>query len=180
MINNLHLVCGDPHAGTVNFWQSEAEVYGYEIKKRPRNLVEDWKKKAPQLFDEFITLIYSKWQEAARLDGLEREVLLLKERVAKIERFSPLYVLIETFAPEPYEVVRSFNVVVRKSDEDFIATFFDVNLSASGSTEAEAITNLKDIIIGVFEVLIEHDEKNLGPEPLRQLHVLKTVLKKAS
>ncbi|GAF95929.1 unnamed protein product, partial [marine sediment metagenome] len=35
----------------------------------------------------------------------------------------------------------------------YIATFFDANISASGDTQTEAIFNLKDMIVGTFEIL---------------------------
>jgi len=84
---------------------------------------------------------------------------------------------IETLTPEPYIVRRPFHVVVRPSDGEFIATFFDANLGMSGDTAEEAVQNLKAIIVDTFEQFEQH-EAVLGPEPARQLAVLREFIRK--
>jgi len=83
-----------------------------------------------------------------------------------------LLVPIQSLAPEPYEVIKSFQVVVRPADGGYIASFFDANLSASGETQAQAVLNLKDIIAGAFEILADMKDAELGPGPLRQKRTL--------
>jgi len=83
-----------------------------------------------------------------------------------------LQVPIQSLAPEPYEVIKPFQVVVRAADGEYIASFFDANLSASGETQAEAVLNLKDIIAGTFEILAGMNDAELGPGPLRQKRTL--------
>ncbi len=79
--------------------------------------------------------------------------------------------------PEPYEVVKPFSVVVRSSENDFVASFIDANLSASGDTLIEAVDNLKDIIIGTFKVLSKHNESKLGKIPIRQRQILQNFMR---
>jgi len=151
-----------------------------EIPKQQIQYVENWEHIVLKLVSDFTEFSQTRWQEATRVEGMEREMILVKERIATLEKYSPVCVPIETFAPEPYEVLKPFHVVIQTHDDECVASFFDANLSASGSTEAEAILNIKDVIIGVFDCFLRHAEADLGPEPLRQLRVLKTFLKKTS
>ena len=52
------------------------------------------------------------------------------------------------------KIKKELHAVVRSHGDEHIATFFDANISASGDTETEAVSNLKDTIIGIFECLI--------------------------
>jgi predicted RNase H-like HicB family nuclease len=81
--------------------------------------------------------------------------------------------VISTFSPEPYVLKLSIPVHIRSVDESFIATFFDANISTSGETEEEAFSNLKSLIVETFDYLDLVDPEHLGPEPLRQLEVLR-------
>jgi len=85
---------------------------------------------------------------------------------------------VQSFFPEPIEIIKPFNVVVRSAGEDFIATFFDANVNASGDTDEEAFSNLKDMIVATFELLTRTVSQNeLGPGPSKQLGVLKEFLR---
>jgi hypothetical protein len=117
-----------------------------------------------------------KWRQLARLECLEREILLLKYRCANLERTTPTLVAVESFAPEPYEVIKPFHVVVKFYEDQYIASFFDANLSASGGTQEEAVFNLKDMLIDAFDILNEVEDDKLGPGPQQQKAVLKEFL----
>jgi hypothetical protein len=140
----------------------------------------NWQQEVPPLMNALTETITSRWQESARIEVLQKELALLKERFRDFERLSPILVPIESLAPEPYEVIKPFHVVVRFQDNQYIASFFDANLSASGDTRAEAVSNLKDIVIGTFEVFIMLDEKELGAGPKNQLKVMKEFIRKSS
>jgi hypothetical protein len=79
---------------------------------------------------------------------------------------------ITTFAPEPYHILRDIPAVVEPAGDGFIATFFDSNISTSGDTEVEAVSNLRSLILDTSD--------SLGPEPARQLAVLRVFLKRTS
>ncbi len=89
-----------------------------------------------------------------------------------------LVVPITTFAPEPYDVIRRLEVVVQPSDEEYIATFFDANVNASGCTETEAVANLKDVMLALFEYFASLPAKRLGPGPKRQFAVLRKFIRR--
>jgi len=87
----------------------------------------------------------------------------------------PLVVPISTFAPEPFEVVKDFSVVVQPAEESFVATLFDANIGASGETPEDALQNLKDTLLNAFTIL-EARANQLGREPKRQLAVLRSLI----
>jgi len=87
-------------------------------------------------------------------------------------------VFVETFAPEPYQVLRPFCVVLRADGDEYQALFPDAGISTTAETSEEALANLKDVIIGTYEALSRHAESQLGPMTLRQLRVLKEVMRK--
>lgn len=112
-----------------------------------------------------------------RLERIERELLGLKKQINRFQDGETFSVLIATLAPEPFEVKRAFQVVVRPADGEFIATLFDANLGMTGDTAEEAVANLKATIVDTFD-LFEENEANLGPEPQRQLAVLRELIQK--
>jgi predicted RNase H-like HicB family nuclease len=115
---------------------------------------------------------------ASEIEDLKRKVVRLEQRLARLERCrSSLSVPINTFTPEPYELMSPLFVAVEIEDDQFIATFFDANISASGDTEEEAVGNLKSLILDTFESLSAEDTTLLGPEPRRQLAVLQSFLR---
>ena len=121
----------------------------------------------------------SSWQEAASLAGLQREIASLQGRITFLENAKPIVVPIQTLAPEQYEVIKQFQIVLEFRDPEYVATFFDAEIAASGATEVEAIVNLKDLVIATFEMLAGHPQDKLGPSPRRQLQVLKEFIRKA-
>lgn len=86
---------------------------------------------------------------------------------------------IATLVPEPYELTKDIPAVLQPADDGFIATFFDANISTSGDTEEEAVSNLRSLIVDIFEYLESEPMKALGPEPRRQLAVLRAFIRRA-
>lgn len=84
-----------------------------------------------------------------------------------------LMVPITTFAPEPYEVRKAIMAVIEPRPDGFVAGFFDANIYASGDTEEDALRTLKGVLLDVFDTLSAESPARLGPEPKRQLAVLR-------
>lgn len=110
-----------------------------------------------------------------RIDHLESDLFHLEERVAQLA--GARVVTIDTMAPEQLELVRPFHVNVEPCEEGFSASFVDANLMAFGETLPEAVWNLKDLIAGTLETLIEAGEESLGSGPGRQLRVLRQFMR---
>lgn len=87
---------------------------------------------------------------------------------------------ITTFAPEPFEVLLPMSVVIQSLGDEHLATFFDANINASGETQEEAFANLKDVLLGTFQMLERMDESKLGPGPRHQRAVLTECIRRAN
>ncbi len=77
-------------------------------------------------------------------------------------------------------MLRDIPVVIQPAGDEYVATFYDANVNASGSTAAAALNNLKDVMLGLFDYLGSQPAGKLGPGPVRQLAVLKEFIRKRS
>ncbi len=64
-------------------------------------------------------------------------------------------------------------IAEKLGDEDALATAPGVNIAASGDTIDEALRNLADIVGAKFSLYSSVDRQTLGPEPARQLNILR-------
>ncbi len=78
---------------------------------------------------------------------------------------------------EPYTLLRAIPVKIEQVEaRDFVAEFDEANIAISGETYHEAFQNLIAEILNAFENF-STEEARLGPEPTRQLEVLRNYLK---
>jgi hypothetical protein len=143
----------------------------------PSQLVE-YGAAAPDQFLQLAEELLARWREAARIEAVERAIVLLKDRVSQLEQNAPVIVPIETLDPEPYQLLKPFHAVVMSQDDEYVATWFDAGLSASGSTQEEAIFNLKDILVATWESLACHTEDQLAAGIKNQLRILREFVRK--
>jgi hypothetical protein len=108
----------------------------------------------------------------ARVDALERQLSDGSNR--------SIIVPIQTVEPEPFDLIREIKVVVRPSDEEFVASFFDANVNASGCTFADAVSNLKAMLLRRFDYLDKMPIAKLGPALIKQIAVLRTIIRRRS
>jgi dCTP deaminase len=90
----------------------------------------------------------------------------------------PLIVPINTLASERHMMAKGIPAVVQPAGAGFTATYFDANVATSGDTQEEAVSNLKSLLIELFEDLETERPEDLGPEPARQLAVLREVIQR--
>ena len=91
-----------------------------------------------------------------------------------------LYV-INSFDPERYEALSEIPIIIREigdEDDNYVARFADANVNASGDSPREAIANLKSALLAKFEYFSSLPSRKLGPEPRRQLAVLKSCIRR--
>jgi hypothetical protein len=112
-----------------------------------------------------------------RLEKIESEILALREQCKEFRVGRSILIPVETLAPEPFDLKRAFLVVVAPVEDEFEATFFDANIGTTGDTEEEAVRDLKALMVDTFEYL-ERNESRLGPEPARQLAVLRELIQR--
>jgi len=80
---------------------------------------------------------------------------------------------IQTFTPEPYILIKPFEVVILKGDNCYVSSFLDANIHSGGETVNEAFDNLKYAILYTYKHLSCFHLMELGPVPTRQLAVLR-------
>jgi hypothetical protein len=86
-----------------------------------------------------------------------------------------------SFDEPEFEVLRPFKISVEQIDGDgqsFVASFASANVSASGESVNDAVVHLKDMIAGTFNHLDLTPVANLGKEPLRQLTILRSFIRR--
>ncbi len=87
---------------------------------------------------------------------------------------------VTSLTPETLELSKPVFVVVQPDGDEFLATYFDANLNATGDTQTEAVDNLKDILVSTFRRYTELGEQKLGPGPRKQLAVLQSIFRPES
>lgn len=112
--------------------------------------------------------------------GSKKPKFAKSKAVGPVVRPYTIAVPITTFAPEPYQLRQPLVVLVQREEEGFTASHFDSNIHASGDTEEEAFRNLKSLVLDVFDSLCAEPLEKLGPEPKRQLAVLKEFIRRKS
>jgi hypothetical protein len=71
-------------------------------------------------------------------------------------------------------------ITIMVDGEDYVASFFDANISASGETNQEAYDGVRELIAESYLRLSEMHPEKLGKGPRRQLAVLSEFIEKAS
>ena len=139
---------------------------------RPQQVETNWLEKFKAAFEQ----LTAKAGGNNRLEKLEEEVRALTEHCKRLKDWQSIIVPITTFDPEPFELFKEILVVVQPDDDSFVATFFDANINASGNTQVDAVANLKDMMVSLFDVL--EKEPKLGKTPAHQLAVLRTRMRR--
>ena len=86
-------------------------------------------------------------------------------------------VRLQTFAPEPYDMIKEMNVTLEQDGEDFRASFVDANVNFSGCSEKEAVEGLKELLLSRFDFLSKTLPEKLGPGPTKQIAVLREFIR---
>jgi hypothetical protein len=146
---------------------------GASLKEIHRDLVEvrDYLKDAATLGRDVPNLVELQKQMMGKMVDVTAYL-----RGLSATRIGPIPITV--LAPGRYESLRDIPASLQPVDDGFTATFFDGNISASGETEEEAISNLRSLIIDIFESLESEPSERLGPEPKRQLDLLRAFIRR--
>lgn len=112
--------------------------------------------------------------------SLQERIGLLEKKVNELSRDGSFVVPITTLAPEPFDLLKEIKVVVHPSGDEFVASFFDANVNATGCNETEALDTLKEILVSRFDYLESLPPEKLGPGPAKQLAVLRCFIRRRS
>jgi len=115
--------------------------------------------------------------QSGRIEKLEGELAEIKGQMLQMQQARCCVVPITTFEPDPFDVIKEIPAVVVPSDDGYLATFYDANIGMTGDTREEAIANLRLLLADMFEDF-EAQASQLGPEPERQLAVLRTFMRR--
>jgi predicted RNase H-like HicB family nuclease len=116
-------------------------------------------------------------RERRRVDKLEQDIAQIQGHCEKLRDGQSITVPVETLAPDPVELRRPFQIVLQPHEGGYLATFFDAGISTEGDTQEEAVRNLKELVVDLWESF-EEDAERLGPVPAKQLTVLRTIIKR--
>jgi hypothetical protein len=140
----------------------------------------DWANLVPSLISKLASDVAEKKKLELRFNLFEIQINNLQIRLHKLESAQTKIVPINTFAPEPYELLKPILVAVQSVEDEFEAGWFDANIHTEGANEEEAVKNLKSLILDYFDSFSGEPIEKLGPEPSRQLSVLSQFIQKKS
>ena len=102
---------------------------------------QDWASVVPRLIQNLSEEMSEKAELAVRINLLEIVVKQLKTRLRLLENTQTRIIPINTFAPEPYELLKPIMISVHPVNEEFEAGWHDANIHSAGENEEEAVSN---------------------------------------
>lgn len=85
---------------------------------------------------------------------------------------------LHSFGELPFETVKEIQIVIERIDTDnWVATFYDAGVSASGCNQVEAFNNCREMIAHSFEYLSSLDHDKIGPALRQRLVILREYMK---
>ena len=153
-------------------WHSTEEPF-FE----PEEKGEGWASALTEAVRRLLDSVSVRQREHARLESIEGQ---LRSLAAKIEDLpKQLRVPITSLAPEAFELLKPIEVVIQCVDEeDYVASFFDANVNASGCNPNNAFANLVETIVSRFDTLDKLPPEKLGKGPKRQIAVLREFIRR--
>jgi predicted RNase H-like HicB family nuclease len=129
-----------------------------------------------ELLTNYSTYVNAMVERRWQVTLTDRVLSDLRSRVQYLENHRTLVVPVDTFGDEEFEIIQPFSVVVEPSGDEFTATLYDANVSASGETVEEAISSLKEMLLEIVE-LFETGVK-LGAAMQKQKAVLTSLIRR--
>jgi hypothetical protein len=111
---------------------------------------ENWAESVPLLLANVFSLVAEKKKQEIRFSLLQIAFKGVEERLSRLELAQATIIPINSFSPEPYDLLKTILVSVRCVEGGFNAGWFDANIHSSGDNEEEAVGNLKSLILDFF------------------------------
>lgn len=138
----------------------------------------NWADSVPALIRELVVQMQKKKNQEIQFAVIQLAVDRIEKRMQRLESLQTKIIPIDSFAPEPYIVLKPILISVQAIEEEFEASWFDANIHFSGGNEDEAVRNLKGLILDRFDSCSNKSPDRLGPEPIRQLAVMREYIQK--
>lgn len=120
------------------------------------------------------------WDSSLGVFGhFDEELQTLKERVSKLEKGgTTCSVKIYDLPSDMYNLKFPIDVILKTVDDEILALIPELELRGEGVIEAEALTDLKNELIDLFEYLNTIQDKNLGKSPRRWKKIINSFVEK--
>lgn len=113
------------------------------------------------------------------LDSPLLPILITSPTNTRLTGLSELKVGLSDLEPG-YNLARVIMINVRCiSQNNYVAEFTEANINASGKSLDEALTNIKALIVDMYDLLSATNRHQLGPEPTSQHRVLASIIRKS-
>ena len=174
----LAVLRGEPHFAKGPRWEEPNEEHVCSPFEHEEQEKANWQQSLHAAIGSLLRAMEDRREELDRMRGMDRRLAQLEVQVRELSKAGSFIVPITTLAPEPYELLKEIKVVVQKSDDEFVASFFDANVNASGCNETQAVDNLKELLVSRFSYLDTLPKAKLGPAPAKQIAILRTFIKR--
>lgn len=141
---------------------------------------DDWAASVRAAMQNLSKMISERQKQELRITLLEILVIELKATVHRLQSCENKVAAINTFAPEAYDVLKPIIISLYTSDGGYTAAWHDANIHSSGENEDEAINSLKSLILDCLDNYSKEPAEKLGPEPTRQLVIIKQFVRKTA
>ena len=112
------------------------------------------------------------------LHELQAQVQDVRDLLAHLRRGYPRPIPLENLRDARYEVMHSIPVVLEEDEEQYVATWYDADLFGYGDSEQEALDDLCESIVSLWEVLKrESAARGLGDALVKQWAFLQKVIR---
>ncbi len=115
------------------------------------------------------------------LHDLQAQVQDVRDLLAHLRRGYPKPIPLENLRDPRYEVMRPIPVVLEVDEGQYIATWYDADLFGYGDIEQEALDDLCESIVSLWEVLKrESAAQGLGDALAKQWAFLQKVIREVA
>lgn len=133
-------------------------------------------KELPGVFDAVFSRLTSALREQALQGEILRRLDKIEERLDALEGSNSDVYPVESLFPERYQLARPLRIRLSLEGDTWHAEYLEANIATCGDSRHEAVTNLKSLIVQVYERLSELPPERLGPGPKQQLKLLSSLL----
>lgn len=131
---------------------------------------DDWESLLPKAFFDYVkeaeknSLTLAVLRNEKRIEALEASFGQIAER--------PFMASIATLTVQGLKLKQHIPILVKPNGDDYVVSFVDANIGATGETVPEAIESFKEIMAAMFRKLRSLQASALGPGPSGQLKIL--------